>query len=304
MGVQDLWKLLQPCGNRLAIDTLSTKRLAVDVSIWLTQFIKAMRDGEGKMLDNAHLLGMFRRICRLLFHRIRPVFVFDGPAPALKRRTLSQRRLQRRKQRSTVQRAAERILLQQLQLKNIETLRRELDRATRDDEDNPSAAEAASLLSPTLPSRKRRKSSQNRHVAPSSALASGSLPVDAVQPIDIASSDEEKVADADADVFTDEAESDAAGSVAAADDQDGSDTEQLLRTNKLLDAETIARLPRSIQYDVLSHQRRLERERHADAFEKATADHDPGHFSSLQLTKFLKQTALNKEIEQVPCWLR
>ncbi len=35
-----------------------------DASIWLIQFIKAMRDDKGDMLPNAHLLGFFRRICR------------------------------------------------------------------------------------------------------------------------------------------------------------------------------------------------------------------------------------------------
>ena len=70
------------------LESLASRRLAIDVSIWVVQFVKAMRDNEGTMLQNAHILGMFRRICRLLFHRIRPVFVFDGPAPSLKKRTL------------------------------------------------------------------------------------------------------------------------------------------------------------------------------------------------------------------------
>jgi hypothetical protein len=39
--------------------------VAVDVSIWLTQFIKAMRDDQGQMLHNAHLVGTFRRICKV-----------------------------------------------------------------------------------------------------------------------------------------------------------------------------------------------------------------------------------------------
>lgn len=65
---------------------------AADASIWLVQFIKAMRNEKGEMLHNAHLLGFFRRICRLLFHRIRPVFVFDGATPALKKRTTIARR--------------------------------------------------------------------------------------------------------------------------------------------------------------------------------------------------------------------
>jgi len=40
------------------------------------------------MLRNAHLLGFFKRICKLLFYKIKPVFVFDGMAPAIKQKTL------------------------------------------------------------------------------------------------------------------------------------------------------------------------------------------------------------------------
>ena len=35
-----------------------------DASIWVNQFIKAMRNQEGEMVRNAHLQGFFRRICR------------------------------------------------------------------------------------------------------------------------------------------------------------------------------------------------------------------------------------------------
>ena len=47
-----------------------------------------MRDKDGRALVNAHVLGFLRRICKLLFYGIRPVFVFDGAAPALKRVTV------------------------------------------------------------------------------------------------------------------------------------------------------------------------------------------------------------------------
>jgi DNA excision repair protein ERCC-5 len=50
-----------------------------------------MRDESGAVLPNAHLLGLFNRICKLLFYRIKPIFVFDGPPPALKRATLAAR---------------------------------------------------------------------------------------------------------------------------------------------------------------------------------------------------------------------
>ncbi len=35
-----------------------------DASIWLVQFIKAMRNQEGDLVRNAHLIGFFRRICK------------------------------------------------------------------------------------------------------------------------------------------------------------------------------------------------------------------------------------------------
>lgn len=92
MGVKDLWQLLSPIGRRVSIETLEGKTLAIDASIWITQFIKAMRDEEGKMRKNAHLIGTLRRILRLLYHRIRPLFVFDGATPELKLRTVRSRR--------------------------------------------------------------------------------------------------------------------------------------------------------------------------------------------------------------------
>lgn len=64
------------------------KALAIDSSIWIYQFQATMRDKEGKALVNAHVLGFLRRICKLLFYGIKPVFVFDGGAPALKRNTI------------------------------------------------------------------------------------------------------------------------------------------------------------------------------------------------------------------------
>lgn len=62
--------------------------LAIDSSIWLYQFQATMRDKEGRALVNAHLLGFLRRISKLLFYGIKPVFVFDGGAPVLKRNTI------------------------------------------------------------------------------------------------------------------------------------------------------------------------------------------------------------------------
>ncbi|KAL5862825.1 hypothetical protein ACOSQ3_000339 [Xanthoceras sorbifolium] len=62
MGVHGLWYLLSPIGRRVSVETLAGKKLAIDASIWMVQFIKAMRDEKGEMVRNAHLLGFFRQI--------------------------------------------------------------------------------------------------------------------------------------------------------------------------------------------------------------------------------------------------
>jgi DNA excision repair protein ERCC-5 len=93
MGVKGLWKLLLPIGRRISIETLDHHKLAIDASIWLIQFIKANRDPiTGKVTAAAHIIGFFKRICRLLYHHIDPIFIFDGIAPEIKRRTLLKRK--------------------------------------------------------------------------------------------------------------------------------------------------------------------------------------------------------------------
>ena len=52
------------------------------------QVLKGYRDGLNGTLPNAHLVGVFHRVCKLLTYRIKPVFVFDGGVPSLKQQTL------------------------------------------------------------------------------------------------------------------------------------------------------------------------------------------------------------------------
>ncbi|WVW83980.1 hypothetical protein I302_106003 [Kwoniella bestiolae CBS 10118] len=92
MGVKGLWSLLNPVSRPVQIESMEGKRLAIDSSIWLYQFQATMRDKDGRVLVNAHVLGFLRRINKLLFHGIKPVFVFDGGAPALKRATIAERK--------------------------------------------------------------------------------------------------------------------------------------------------------------------------------------------------------------------
>ncbi|XP_041008427.1 DNA repair protein UVH3 isoform X2 [Juglans microcarpa x Juglans regia] len=127
MGVHGLWELLAPVGRRVSVETLAGKKLAIDASIWMVQFMKAMRDEKGEMIRNAHLLGFFRRICKLLFLRTKPVFVFDGATPALKRRTVIARRRQRDNAQAKVRKTAEKLLLNQLKAMKLKELAKEIE---------------------------------------------------------------------------------------------------------------------------------------------------------------------------------
>lgn len=89
--------------------------MAIDASIWIYHFIKAMRDGKGELLRAAHLVGFFRRICKLLFYEIKPVFVFDGAAPILKKSTTKRRQQRRQDREETARATANRLLTLQLQ---------------------------------------------------------------------------------------------------------------------------------------------------------------------------------------------
>ncbi|XP_065078121.1 DNA excision repair protein ERCC-5 homolog [Ochlerotatus camptorhynchus] len=91
MGVTGLWKLVEQSGKPVPLETLENKVLAVDISIWLHQVTKGFQDSKGSSLPNAHILGLFHRLCKLMYYRIKPVFVFDGGVPALKRQTIAKR---------------------------------------------------------------------------------------------------------------------------------------------------------------------------------------------------------------------
>ncbi|KAG0083474.1 DNA repair protein rad2 [Podila epicladia] len=120
MGVKGLWELLHPVARPIKLEALANKRLAIDASIWLHQFMRGMRDNDGAMVSNAHIIGFFRRICKLLYYNIKPVFVFDGGTPILKRLTIQERRRRKRNDANLVKRTAEKLLAAQLRLRALE----------------------------------------------------------------------------------------------------------------------------------------------------------------------------------------
>ena len=132
---------MQPCARPIKIETLNRKRLAVDASIWIYQFLKAVRDKEGNALRNSHVVGFFRRICKLLFIGIQPVFVFDGGAPALKRQTISARRSRREGRKEDAVRTAGKLLALQMQRAAEEEEQKRKDAVRVQDEEEEAVPE-------------------------------------------------------------------------------------------------------------------------------------------------------------------
>ena len=123
MGVKGLWQHVQPSARKINIYDLEGKILAIDASIWAIQFLAVAYgaigdDVGGELLNSSNesrvLDGFLRRIMKMLFFGIKPVFVFDGQAPQLKKKTLEDRKKARRNltghQEINYQKAAERLL--------------------------------------------------------------------------------------------------------------------------------------------------------------------------------------------------
>ncbi|KPI39791.1 DNA repair protein rad13 [Cyphellophora attinorum] len=130
MGVTNLWTVVSPTARPTSLASLNRKRLAVDASIWIYQFLKAVRDKEGNALRNSHVVGFFRRICKLLYFGIKPVFVFDGGAPVLKRETVRKRRSRREGRREDAVRTAGKLLA--VQMERVVEEEREKERRRRE----------------------------------------------------------------------------------------------------------------------------------------------------------------------------
>ncbi len=87
-----------------SLEGLRGRTVAVDGNLELYQFLSIMRTRDGQPLQDSHgrvtshLNGLMFRTTRLLVdYDIRPVFVFDGPPPELKREEIRRRREAREK---------------------------------------------------------------------------------------------------------------------------------------------------------------------------------------------------------------
>ncbi|KAI8866524.1 PIN domain-like protein [Ramicandelaber brevisporus] len=105
MGIHGLSKVIAenaPAAKQLTkYENLFSRKIAIDASTSIYQFLVAVRTGDGTNLTasdgstTSHLMGMFHRTIRMVNSGIKPVYVFDGKPPTLKSGELAKRRERR-----------------------------------------------------------------------------------------------------------------------------------------------------------------------------------------------------------------
>ncbi|KAK6459027.1 PIN domain-like protein [Scheffersomyces xylosifermentans] len=105
MGVKGLNQLIKEHSpsafKEFQLKNLFGRKVAIDASMCLYQFLIAVRQSDGQQLTNengettSHLSGMFYRTIRMVENNIKPVYVFDGKPPVLKGGELEKRLLRR-----------------------------------------------------------------------------------------------------------------------------------------------------------------------------------------------------------------
>ncbi len=82
----------------ITYEELSGKVIAIDAYNTIYQFLSAIRQRDGSLLTDSngnptsHLTGLFSRTSKLRDANIKPVFIFDGKPPEMKRETLEKRK--------------------------------------------------------------------------------------------------------------------------------------------------------------------------------------------------------------------
>lgn len=106
MGIKNLMKILtEKSVKEKSIKSYTGKIIAFDASIQLYQFFimistknehgnsvgLSTTNANGETINTSHIVGFLNRILNLLENGIKPVFVFDGKPPSLKKQTLIKR---------------------------------------------------------------------------------------------------------------------------------------------------------------------------------------------------------------------
>ncbi|XP_059284468.1 DNA repair protein UVH3 isoform X1 [Lycium ferocissimum] len=279
MGVQGLWDLIAPVGRRVSVETLAGKKLAIDASIWIIQFMKAMRDEKGEMVRNAHILGFFRRICKLLYLRTKPVFVFDGGTPALKRRTVIARRRQRENAQAKIRKTAEKLLLNHLKAMRLKEQSVDLEnqRKQTDAKGKKVITEATGTM---------------KNMAEGNGLVTENYDKEALDEMLAASIQAEEDGN-----FAEDASTSCAGASAENDNSDEDEEMILPAMQGKVDPSVLAALPPSMQLDLLGQMRERLMAENRQKYQKVKKA--PEKFSELQIQAYLKTVAFRREISEV-----
>ncbi|KAI9452435.1 PIN domain-like protein [Russula earlei] len=101
MGIKGLTALISEHAPKAIrehdIKNLFGRKVAIDASMSIYQFLIAVRQKDGEMLTNdagettSHLMGLFYRTIRIVENGIKPAYVFDGKPPELKAGVLAKR---------------------------------------------------------------------------------------------------------------------------------------------------------------------------------------------------------------------
>lgn len=299
MGVHGLWNLLAPVGRRVSVETLAGKRLAIDASIWMIQFLKAMRDEKGEMVRYAHLLGFFRRICKLLYLRTKPIFVFDGGTPALKRRTVIARRRQRENAQAKIRKTAEKLLLNQLKQIRLKELANELDKQRKDNAAKHETVTTSEELEKQngVDDPKGKKVISDDGESGDKKVGGSQFYTDrcnqeAIDEMLAASLLAEEDEDFNAGVSSSDLHAQAEG-------EDADEDEEIILPTMpgKIDPAILASLPPSVQLDLLVQMRERLMAENRQKYQKVKKA--PARFSELQIQAYLKTVAFRREIDEV-----
>ena len=298
MGVNGLWQLLLPIGRRVSIETLEGKVLAIDASIWIIQFLKAMRDPNGTVMHSAHLLGFLRRICKLLFHGIRPVFVFDGATPQIKLGELKKRRERRGVDTLTMddegyKRAAKRLLASQLKVLKHEA---KVQKSGVAKISEPLFYDGEGYADAHVGNEVAEKISESNGVVTVAAHSDKDGGIRKTDGDDNAGNDHVSVSDSD-DESIDWEDGENRGQIVRDDDEFSSSVDIPNDFDGDIDVHHVVALPHHLRKDVIEKAKRAQRLLSREEFMPVAAN--PDAYSQTQLRNFLRSSKLNKRIVEI-----
>ncbi|RUS27695.1 PIN domain-like protein [Jimgerdemannia flammicorona] len=117
MGIHGLSKVIADVAPHAIksneIKSYFGRKVAIDASMSIYQFMIAVRQQDGQMLTNefgettSHLMGMFYRTIRMIDNGIKPCYVFDGKPPTMKSGELAIRMSRRKEAKEKMEEAVE-----------------------------------------------------------------------------------------------------------------------------------------------------------------------------------------------------